>query len=74
MFTRMPPIAGNGSGVVPEQAVALLVGDRCLLGLSRPTEAAPVLHHAREIFQRLKAAPALAETDELLQRASALSS
>ena len=30
-------------GVVPEQAFALLGQGRCLLGLSRPTEAAPVL-------------------------------
>ena len=61
-------------GVVPEQAFALLGQGRCLLGLSRPTEAAPVLRHAREIFERLQAAPALAETDALLQQATALSS
>jgi class 3 adenylate cyclase/tetratricopeptide (TPR) repeat protein len=61
-------------GVVPEQAFALLGHGRCLVGLSRPTEAAPVLQRAREIFERLGAAPALAETDSLLQRAIALSS
>ena len=61
-------------GVVPEQAFALLGYGRCLVGLSRPTEAAPVLQRAREIFERLGAAPALAETDGLLQRATALSS
>jgi hypothetical protein len=61
-------------GVVPEQAFALLGQGRCVLGLSRPTEAAPVLQHAREIFERLQAAPALAETDALLQQATALSS
>jgi class 3 adenylate cyclase/tetratricopeptide (TPR) repeat protein len=61
-------------GVVPEQAFALLGLGRCLLGLSRPTEASPVLQHAREIFERLKATPALAETDALLQQAAALSS
>lgn len=61
-------------GVVPEQGFALLGQGRCLLGLSRPTEAAPILQHAREIFGRLLAAPALAETDALLQQASALSS
>ena len=60
-------------GVVPEQAFALLGRGRCLLGLSLPTEAAPVLQHAREIFERLRAAPALAETDRLLQQATALS-
>ena len=57
-------------GVVPEQAFALLGQGRCLLGLFRPTEAAPVLRHAREIFERLQAAPALAETDVLLASAA----
>jgi class 3 adenylate cyclase/tetratricopeptide (TPR) repeat protein len=57
-------------GVVPEQAFALLGQGRCLLGRSRPTEAAPVLQHAREIFERLQAAPALAETDALLASAA----
>lgn len=52
-------------GVVPEQAFALLGQGRCLLQLSRPAEAAPSLRHAREIFDRLGAAPALAETDAL---------
>ena len=61
-------------GVIPEQAFALLGQGRCLLGLSRATEALPVLHHAREILERLQAAPALAETDALLQHAIALSS
>jgi hypothetical protein len=61
-------------GVVPELAFALLGHGRCLIGLSRPTEAAPVLHHAREIFERLQAVPALAETDALLMQATALSS
>jgi class 3 adenylate cyclase/tetratricopeptide (TPR) repeat protein len=61
-------------GVVPELAFALLGQGRCLVGLSRPTEAAPVLQHAREIFVRLQAAPALAETDALLRQTAALSS
>jgi class 3 adenylate cyclase/tetratricopeptide (TPR) repeat protein len=61
-------------GVVPEQAFALLGQARCLIGLSRPTEAPPILQHAREIFTRLQAIPALTETDELLQQATALSS
>ncbi len=55
-------------GVVPEQGFALLGQGRCLLGLSRPIEAAPVLQRAREIFERLQAAPAIAETDALLQQ------
>ncbi len=57
-------------GVVPEQAFALLGQGRCLLGLTRPTEATPVLQHAREIFERLGASPALAETDALLAAAA----
>jgi hypothetical protein len=61
-------------GVVPEQAFALLGQGRCLLGLARPTEAAPILQHAREIFERLGATPALAETDALLQEGTAISS
>jgi class 3 adenylate cyclase/tetratricopeptide (TPR) repeat protein len=61
-------------GVVSEQAFALLGQGRCLIGLSRPTEAAPVLQQAREVFHRLQAAPALAETDALLHEATALSS
>ena len=53
-------------GVVTEQGRALVGQGRCLLGLFRPTEAAPVLHQAREIFERLGMAPALAEIDDLL--------
>ena len=61
-------------GVVAEQAFALLGQGRCLVGLSRPNEAAPVLRNAREIFERLQAAPVLAETDALLLQATAISS
>jgi tetratricopeptide (TPR) repeat protein len=61
-------------GVVPEEAFALLGQGRCLVALSRPTEAAAVLQQAREIFERLKAAPALVETDALLAQTIALSS
>jgi hypothetical protein len=61
-------------GVVPEQGFALLGQGRCLVGLARLTDAAPVLQQAREIFERLGADPALAETDALLQEATALSS
>jgi hypothetical protein len=64
----------EGFGVVPEQGFALLGQGRCLIGLSRPVEATPVLHAVREIFARLQAAPALAETDALLTQATALSS
>ena len=61
-------------GVVPEQAFALLGQGRCLVGLSRQTEGVPVLRRARELFERLGAVPALAETDALLQQTIALSS
>jgi len=61
-------------GVVPEHAFALLGQGRCLAGLARPTEATHVLRRAREVFDALGAAPALAETDALLQQATALSS
>jgi class 3 adenylate cyclase/tetratricopeptide (TPR) repeat protein len=61
-------------GVVPERGFALLGRGRCLVGLARPTEAAPVLREAREIFVQLSAAPAIAETDALLREATALSS
>lgn len=54
-------------GVVSEEGRALVGQGRCLLGLLRPAEAAPVLHHAREIFERLGIAPALAEIDDLLK-------
>ena len=57
-------------GVVPEQAFALLGQGRCLTALGRPTEATHALRSAREIFDALKAAPALAETDTLLQQAA----
>jgi class 3 adenylate cyclase/tetratricopeptide (TPR) repeat protein len=61
-------------GIVPEEAFALLGQGRCLLGLSRATEAEHILQRAREIFEMLQAGPALAETDALLQQATALSS
>jgi hypothetical protein len=61
-------------GVIPEQAFALLGQGRCLVALRRPTEATQPLLQARDIFTRLQAAPALAETDLLLQQATALSS
>jgi tetratricopeptide (TPR) repeat protein len=56
-------------GVPYEEAQALLGQGRCLVALGRAPEAAPVLEQAREIFAKLKAKPALAETDELLARA-----
>ena len=51
-----------------EDAHALLGQGRCLVALGRAPEAAAPLAAAREIFARLGAKPALAETDEWLAR------
>ena len=59
-------------GVVPEQAFALLGEGRCLLDLDHAAEAALALRRASKIFERLRAAPALAETNTLLARADVL--
>jgi len=56
-----------------EEAHALLGQGRCLVALGRAPEAAPVLQQAREIFARLKAKPALDETEALLARAGGAS-
>ena len=56
----------HGFAVPYEEAQALLGQGRCLLALERAPEAAPVLAAAREIFARLGAGPALAETDAVL--------
>ena len=55
-----------GFGVVPEHAFASLGLGRSTLALGRAAEARPALEEARETFVRLRAAPALAETDALL--------
>jgi tetratricopeptide (TPR) repeat protein len=60
-------------GVVPEQALALLGLGRCLTALGRSAEARQALQQAREIFDTLRAAPALAEAETLLRQADALS-
>ncbi len=60
-------------GVIPEQAFALLGHGRCLLALGRNADANQPLLQARDLFQKLQAAPALAETDALLEQATALS-
>ena len=53
-------------GVPYEEGHALLGQGRCLVALGRAPEAAASLAAAREIFARLGAKPALAETDALL--------
>jgi class 3 adenylate cyclase/tetratricopeptide (TPR) repeat protein len=54
-----------------EQAQALLGRSRCALALGEPDATEP-LNKAREIFARLGAKPAVAATDALLERATAL--
>ena len=61
-------------GVPYEEAQALLGQGRCLLALGRAPEAAPVLEKAREIFARLKAKPALEETETLIAASGAAES
>jgi hypothetical protein len=51
-----------------EEAQALLGQGRCLVALGRAPEAATALNAAREIFARLRAKPALTETDELMRQ------
>ena len=55
-------------GVPYEEAQALLGQGRCLVALGRAPEAAAPLAAAREIFARLGAKPALAETDEFMRQ------
>ena len=59
-------------GTTPEHAHALLGHGRCLTALGQPTQATQALRHARAIYQTLHAAPALTETDTLLQQGDAL--
>jgi class 3 adenylate cyclase/tetratricopeptide (TPR) repeat protein len=54
-----------------ERAQALLGQGRCLLALTRPTEAQDPLSTARDIFATLSARPALTDVDRLLAQASA---
>ena len=61
-------------GFLTEQAYAHLGRGRTLLGQGQPAKASGPLVQARDIFARLQAAPALAETDALLEQATALSS
>jgi hypothetical protein len=51
-----------------EEGHALLGQGRCLAALGRAPEAAAPLAAAREIFARLGAKPALAETDAVMRR------
>jgi class 3 adenylate cyclase/tetratricopeptide (TPR) repeat protein len=53
-------------GMPYEEAQALLGQGRCLMALGRVPEAAAPLAAAREIFARLGARPALAETEQII--------
>ena len=57
-------------GIPYEEAQALLGQGRCLAALGRAPEAAAPLAVGRELFARLKARPALAETESLLAAVS----
>jgi class 3 adenylate cyclase len=61
-------------GSVVEEAFARLGLGRCLLAAARPAEATEEFRRARGIFASLGAAPALAEADDLLARATAKTS
>ena len=56
-------------GTVPEQAQALLGEGRCLLTLGRDGAEEP-LRRARELFAEMGYAPAVAETERLLENAA----
>ena len=64
---------GRLKAVLPE-GLARLGLARCLLETARPRQAVEPATAARELFGRLEARPLVAETDELLARATALSS
>jgi tetratricopeptide (TPR) repeat protein len=61
-------------GFVLGAGQALLGAGRALVGLGRPAEALGNLREAREVFAKLEAAPLLAEADDWLERATALTS
>jgi class 3 adenylate cyclase/tetratricopeptide (TPR) repeat protein len=64
----------HGFGVPYEEGHALLGHGRCLVALGRAPEAAAPLAAAREIFARLGARPALAETEAVLAPAGNVAS
>ena len=61
-------------GVVPELALAQLGLGRCSVSIGRPGDAVGPLQACRALFLELGMAPALADADDLLARATALSS
>ena len=61
-------------GHVLEDGQALLGAGRCLVELGSPAQATGHLREARERFVRLGATPLIEEVDDMLERATALSS
>ena len=61
-----PPSRWGEFGRPNEEGQALLGQGRCLVALGRGPEAVASLREAHEIFARLSAKPALAETEQLL--------
>jgi hypothetical protein len=53
-----------------ERGRALLGQARCLARLERPREAAKALREARDVFERLRAKPLLADVDSVSDEAS----
>ena len=64
----------NAFGMVIEEGFAWLGLGRCLLSIGRMSDAAEALRSSRDIFTRCGMDPALKETDDLLARATALTS
>jgi tetratricopeptide (TPR) repeat protein len=64
----------HGYGFLLEEGHAFLGAGRCLIAMDRRTEATPRLREALEIFTKLGAAPLVAETNDHLKQAIALSS
>jgi tetratricopeptide (TPR) repeat protein len=71
---RQAAEAWESGGYAFERAHALLCAGRCLVALGRPTDASGDLARAREIFASLGAEPLLREADDLLSKATALTS
>ncbi len=61
-------------GVAPERALALLGAGRCAVAAGRGADAVDRLRACRAVCGELEMAPALREADDLLARATALSS
>jgi hypothetical protein len=61
-------------GVAPERALALLGAGRCAVAIGRAGDAVEALRPCRSVCLELEMAPAMREADDLLARATALTS